>query len=361
MQRIDTPNRALNLWGAGKDGWKDGNQSAGVNATELDAAFFNAVQEELAAFPEYVGKVLDPNNRGQVLAAVLTLIEARAGNYALDTGVANAYVVALNPAVAVIAGDYTFRVKIVHANTGASTVDFGAGPIGLFNDLGGALVANDLPAASVISVSYILADNKAYVTSLVQSQAISQAQADARYSPFAAGHLIMHTGASAPAGYLQCPTAPTNISRATYAALFAAIGTTWGAGDGVTTFGMPYFFPGGAPVHGITGIGSTTPGSVISHTHADSGHNHTQNPHTHADSGHIHGLTTMSAGGGAIDTYTEYATASVLKNLGTSTNAASAAIQNATATNNAASAAITATGGAANYAAGVTVMMCVKY
>jgi len=29
------------------------------------------------------------------------------------------------------------------------------------------------------------------------------------------------------------------VSRATYAALFAAIGTTYGAGDGSTTFSLP--------------------------------------------------------------------------------------------------------------------------
>lgn len=42
---------------------------------------------------------------------------------------------------------------------------------------------------------------------------------------------------SAPAGWLACNGAA--VSRTTYAALFAAIGTTWGAGDGSTTFNLP--------------------------------------------------------------------------------------------------------------------------
>jgi len=40
-----------------------------------------------------------------------------------------------------------------------------------------------------------------------------------------------------PAGWLQCDGAA--VSRTTYAALFAAIGTTWGVGDGSTTFNLP--------------------------------------------------------------------------------------------------------------------------
>jgi len=43
--------------------------------------------------------------------------------------------------------------------------------------------------------------------------------------------------ASIPAGWLLCDGAA--VSRATYASLFAALGTTYGAGDGSTTFNLP--------------------------------------------------------------------------------------------------------------------------
>lgn len=42
---------------------------------------------------------------------------------------------------------------------------------------------------------------------------------------------------TAPSGWLKCDGAL--VSRTTYAALFAAIGTTYGAGDGSTTFALP--------------------------------------------------------------------------------------------------------------------------
>jgi hypothetical protein len=44
-------------------------------------------------------------------------------------------------------------------------------------------------------------------------------------------------GATAPEGYLLCDGAA--VSRHDFAALFAVIGTTYGAGDGSTTFTLP--------------------------------------------------------------------------------------------------------------------------
>ena len=60
-----------------------------------------------------------------------------------------------------------------------------------------------------------------------------EAQADS--TP--AGSMIMFGGAVAPTGWLFCDGAA--VSRETYAALFAAIGVVWGAGDGSTTFNLP--------------------------------------------------------------------------------------------------------------------------
>ena len=51
------------------------------------------------------------------------------------------------------------------------------------------------------------------------------------------GGIIQHGGLTAPTGYLICNGA--TVSRTTYSALFAVIGTTYGIGDGVTTFKLP--------------------------------------------------------------------------------------------------------------------------
>ena len=44
---------------------------------------------------------------------------------------------------------------------------------------------------------------------------------------------------TAPTGWLLCTG--TAVSRSTYAALFAVIGTTFGSGDGSTTFNVPNY------------------------------------------------------------------------------------------------------------------------
>jgi microcystin-dependent protein len=52
-----------------------------------------------------------------------------------------------------------------------------------------------------------------------------------------AGVILPYGGASAPSGYLLCYGQA--VSRSTYAALFSAIGTAYGVGDGTTTFNVP--------------------------------------------------------------------------------------------------------------------------
>lgn len=67
------------------------------------------------------------------------------------------------------------------------------------------------------------------------------------------------------ANFMLLPAVPTNVSRTTYATLFAAIGTAWGAGDGSTTFGLPYVAAGSTLISGS--IGTVSAGSVKAHTH----------------------------------------------------------------------------------------------
>ena len=82
-------------------------------------------------------------------------------------------------------------------------------------------------------------------------------------------HIAKNT---APAGYLKCNGNP--VSRTTYAALYAVIGTTFGAGDGSTTFNLPdlrgEFVRGWDDGRGVDAgrtIGSTQTDDFKSHTH----------------------------------------------------------------------------------------------
>lgn len=51
------------------------------------------------------------------------------------------------------------------------------------------------------------------------------------------GAMLDFAGAAAPSGWLLCDGAA--VSRTTYAALFAIVGTTYGGGNGSTTFNLP--------------------------------------------------------------------------------------------------------------------------
>lgn len=85
------------------------------------------------------------------------------------------------------------------------------------------------------------------------------------------GEIKAYCGATAPAGYLMVPTVATNISRVTYSALHAVIaaaGYPWGAGDGSTTFGMPFIPAGYTPVQQSANLGSNTVGENLAHTHS---------------------------------------------------------------------------------------------
>lgn len=106
-----------------------------------------------------------------------------------------------------------------------------------------------------------------------------------------AGSLLMWSTASAPSGYLLCNGAA--VSRSTYAALFAVIGTTFGAGDTTTTFNVPNYtnrMPYGTTI-GTTG--GSADAIVVTHTHTLSGTTgamsaNATHTHTATDSGHTH-------------------------------------------------------------------------
>lgn len=69
------------------------------------------------------------------------------------------------------------------------------------------------------------------------------------------GSLMAYAGGSAPSGWLLCDG--TAVSRTTYADLFSVLSTTYGIGDGSTTFNVPDL-RGRVPMGAGTGPGLTT-------------------------------------------------------------------------------------------------------
>lgn len=174
----------------------------------------------------------------------------------------------------------------------------------LRDSLGGTASA-DVPnqALTVANAALPKADNLAALTNKTTARAnlgvYSKTEVDTAISAATTpGAVSAFASSSAPAGWLKCNGAA--VSRATYAALFTAIGTTFGAGDGSTTFNLPdlrgEFVRGWDDARGIdTGraFGSAQAGQNASHTHT--GTTATGGAHSHTAGIYNAGTTSGSA------------------------------------------------------------------
>lgn len=148
--------------------------------------------------------------------------------------------------------------------------------------------------------------------------ALNWIAADAITTP--AGLVCMWTKSSIPTGWLECNGQA--VSRATYATLFAVIGTTYGVGDGSTTFNVPDLRS--ATVRGVgtpTRFADATPvtlnqtidDKMQTHTHPYNGSDATGNlqggggsyptPHAGLTTGNNSGRTGSETTGKAVGLY----------------------------------------------------------
>lgn len=83
------------------------------------------------------------------------------------------------------------------------------------------------------------------------------------------GTMVDYAGAGAvPSGYLLCDG--SNVSRTTNAALFTSLSTTWGVGDGSTTFGLPDSRR--KVTMGSGGVGTATIGNAVGNSGGEENH-----------------------------------------------------------------------------------------
>jgi microcystin-dependent protein len=198
--------------------------------TLVTPEWLNAVQGELVALVEAAGLTLDKANSEQVAEAIQSgkLWSSVAG------GTADAITATFIPAVKTLKNGMVLYVRAAAANTATEPtftpgVGLASKPIVKFG--GTALVAGD-----IVRAGHWL--RLVYDSALDQWELVNPAQVLGTQSGGTpAGKVDFFALNTAPAGYLKANGAA--VSRTIYAALFAAIGTVFGTGDGSTTFNLP--------------------------------------------------------------------------------------------------------------------------
>jgi hypothetical protein len=99
------------------------------------AVWGNAVTAEILSVITGSGLTPDENNVSQLVQAIQTLVQAQAGLFGVDTGVANNYVVVYSPAITSLKNGAMLRFKAKTANSGDST-----------------LVVNGLPSRQIVGL-----------------------------------------------------------------------------------------------------------------------------------------------------------------------------------------------------------------
>ena len=200
-------------------------------------------------------------------STTLANIQDGTGVYvATVAGTVDAITLGPSPAIGAYAAGQTFRFVAVGANTGAVTLSVsGLTAKALTKNGTTALVAGDVVAGNMIEVSYdgtrfilgtlggslvaTVAAQLIPATTVVQglvelatdAEVIAGTDTGRVITPSSVPTLIPpgviweYGGSSAPTGWLLMNQ---DVSRTTYATLFGVVGTTYGAGDGSTTFGL---------------------------------------------------------------------------------------------------------------------------
>ena len=163
----------------------------------------------------------------------------------------------------------------------------------------GVLAASDMPSgidASKIGGGAVSNTEFGYldgVTSAIQTQINTLTTAKVPI-----GAVSPYAGSSAPSGWLLCYG--QNVSRTTYSALFSAISTTFGSGDGSTTFTLPDLR--GRVAAGKDNMGGSSASRLVNMvsggTLGASGGAERHQLSTGEMPAHTHSIATYSTGGG---------------------------------------------------------------
>ena len=239
--------------------------------------------------------VLKGDGSGNTTSAVSgTDYLAPNADYIVGAGSANAYTTTFIPAITTLTDGIKYRFKANISNTGASTLNANSlGVTPIVNWYGNPLVGGEIVASANIEVTYNTSFNGGNGAWVIENTIALPP----------VGSTMRWKTSTAPAGWLVC--GGQTVSRTVYSALFSLLGTTYGAGDGSSTFNLPNSTDrmniGAGNLYGLGSTGGSKDAIVVSHTHTA----------TVTDPGHLHtgtvGAGASSTPGGAAATVPLYA------------------------------------------------------
>lgn len=223
-----------------------------------------------------------------------------------------------SPSIAASGDDSNVNLKVSGKGTG--TVTIGADSSGNISLARTSAVTGNFSVSGNSSLTGTLdVTGTSTVTSLTASGTITAdkivlSDFTESFNLIPAGFLAPFAMITAVNGWLVCDASA--VSRTTYPALFAAIGTTWGAGDGSTTFNLPSLY--GRTLVGSNGATDAVLGNSIGNlggtrTHTLVTAEMPAHTHTHSLAGAAAGAT---AGGGVSALTTNIGSAGTTDNTG---------------------------------------------
>lgn len=204
-------------------------------------------------------------------ASILSVQKAEA-SISLAGGTGDAITASYTPAISALSNGMTLYVRAASANTSASptfTPNNGSIPAkAIVKGASTVLQAGDIAGAGHwVKLQYDSVLDKWVLLNPANGVYASSQQA---------GEVCFFARGTAPVGFIKANGAA--VSRTNYAALFAAIGTTFGVGDGSTTFNLPDLrgefirsLDDGRGVDSGRALGSSQADELKSHTHPYNG------------------------------------------------------------------------------------------
>jgi len=206
-----------------------------VTAGDLTASSLNEQLDSGVIFDQQIservdrailGNVTDPTN----ISMQLPTVTDRANKY-LAFGSSGEPIATAGTTSTVVVSSYG-QTLIDDSDAATARTTLGLGSLSTLSTVGSSQIDANAVTASELNIS-----GNGSSGQVVQSDGDGSFSYASLGTSFLSGMVMPYAGSSAPTGFLLC--GGQAVSRTTYSDLFAVVGTTYGVGDGSSTFNLP--------------------------------------------------------------------------------------------------------------------------